>query len=88
MTDRRLVLRPREAARESGLPQRMIYEALRSGRLRSIPRGRTNLIPRRELEAFVEREADTPKIPESAAAARKRPPSTPSPGPASGTGDA
>ena len=56
MTER-LVLTPREAARISGLGRNYVYEALHAGKLHSIKRGRNYLIPRRELERFVEEEA-------------------------------
>ena len=59
----KLVLTPREAAQTSGLPRDCIYEALHDGRLRSIKRGRNNLIPHRELERFVEEEANGSRPP-------------------------
>ena len=55
-----LVVGVREAAKRSGLPRDFLYEAIRGGRLRVIhsgPAGRRVLVPVRELEAFVEREA-------------------------------
>jgi excisionase family DNA binding protein len=53
----KLVVTPREAAQISGLPRDFVYEALRDGRLQAIRRGRNFLIPRRELDRFVEEEA-------------------------------
>jgi excisionase family DNA binding protein len=60
----KLVLTPREAAKVSGLGRDFVYEALHAGKLRSIRRGRLYLIPRRELERFVEEEANGSPPPE------------------------
>jgi excisionase family DNA binding protein len=54
----KLVLTPREAARESGLGRDLIYEAIHDGRLPAIRRGRNFLIPRSALPRFVEEEAN------------------------------
>lgn len=60
-----LVTGVREAARGSGLPRDYLYRAIRDGRLRVIrsgPAGRRVLVPVRELEAFVEREAGIARV--------------------------
>jgi excisionase family DNA binding protein len=38
-----------------------IYQLVREGRIRSVRVGRKILIPRSELEAFIERELEVPK---------------------------
>lgn len=53
-----LLVSVRDAARELGIGRDSAYALVREGRLRSISVGRRILIPRTELEAFVEREAD------------------------------
>lgn len=53
-----LLLSVRDAARELGIGRDSAYGLVREGRLRSISVGRRILIPRAELERFVEREAD------------------------------
>jgi excisionase family DNA binding protein len=52
-----LVVSVREGARRLGLGRDTAYRLVREGRLRSLSVGRKILIPVRELEAFVEREA-------------------------------
>ena len=55
-----LVVGVREAAKGSGLPRDYLYRAIADGRLRVIrsgPARRRLLVPVRELEAFVAREA-------------------------------
>lgn len=52
-----LLVSVRDAARELGIGRDSAYQLVRVGRLRSISVGRRILIPRTELEAFVEREA-------------------------------
>jgi excisionase family DNA binding protein len=47
----------REAARLLNIGRDAAYALVREGRLRSVSVGRRVLIPRNELEAFVEREA-------------------------------
>ncbi len=55
-----LLLGVREAARELGIGRDTCYTLVREGRLRSVSLGRRRiLIPRTELEAFVDREAGT-----------------------------
>jgi len=56
-----LLLRPRAAARELGLGREAVYQLIREGRLRCVRVGRRLLVPRTELEAFVEREATAPQ---------------------------
>jgi excisionase family DNA binding protein len=46
----------RDAARELGIGRDTAYQLVRDGRLRAVRVGRRLLIPRTELEAFVERE--------------------------------
>lgn len=53
-----LLVSVRDAARELGIGRDSAYALVREGRLRSISVGRRILVPRTELEAFVEREAD------------------------------
>lgn len=53
-----LLVSVRDAARELGIGRDSTYALVREGRLRSISVGRRILVPRTELEAFVEREAD------------------------------
>lgn len=47
----------RAAARETGIPRDLLYSAIRDGRLRIIRSGRTALIPRAELQRWIEAEA-------------------------------
>ena len=58
MTDGPLLLSVREVAPLLRLGRDATYELVRSGRLRSIRLNRKVLIPRTELEAFVQRELD------------------------------
>jgi excisionase family DNA binding protein len=51
-----LLVTVREAAALLGLGRDRAYELVRSGRIRCIQVGRKRLVPRSELEAFVERE--------------------------------
>lgn len=53
-----LLISVRDAARELGIGRDTAYALVREGRLRSISVGRRILVPRAELERFVEREAD------------------------------
>jgi excisionase family DNA binding protein len=52
-----LLIGVREAARLLNIGRDAAYALVREGRLRSVSVGRRVLIPRNELEAFVEREA-------------------------------
>jgi len=52
-----LLLSVREAARLLGLGRDSTYQLIREGRLRAVRIGRRLLIPRTELEDFVQREA-------------------------------
>jgi excisionase family DNA binding protein len=52
-----LLVSVKDAARRLGLGRDSCYALVREGRLRSLFVGRRILIPVRELEAFVEREA-------------------------------
>lgn len=53
-----LLLGVRDAARRLGIGRDVCYQLVREGRLRAVRVGRRILIPRAELERFVEREAD------------------------------
>lgn len=53
----RLTLDVSEAAALLGLGRNTTYTLVRSGRLRSVRVGRRLVIPRSELDAFLEREA-------------------------------
>lgn len=53
-----LLVSVRDAARELGIGRDSAYALVREGRLRSISVGRRILVPRAELERFIEREAD------------------------------
>jgi excisionase family DNA binding protein len=52
-----LLLSVRDASRALGLGRDATYRLVREGRLRSVRVGRRSLVPRSELESFVEREA-------------------------------
>jgi excisionase family DNA binding protein len=52
-----LLISVREAAQRLGLGRDATYALVREGRLRTLAVGRRRLVPVRELEAFVEREA-------------------------------
>ena len=54
MTER-LLVSVREAAQILGLARDRTYELVRSGELRSLSVGRKRLVPRMELEAWIER---------------------------------
>jgi excisionase family DNA binding protein len=56
MSEPPLLLTVREAAAILGTGRDATYGLVRSGRIRSIPVGRKRLIPRSELERFIERE--------------------------------
>ena len=49
----RRALRPKEAARAYGVSRTLIYEWLKSGRLRSVRLGGARLIPVEALEALI-----------------------------------
>jgi excisionase family DNA binding protein len=53
-----LLVSVREAAKRLGIGRDACYALAHSGRLRSLAVGRKILIPPRELEAFVQREAE------------------------------
>ena len=53
-----LLVGVREAARELGIGRDSAYALVREGRLRHVSLGRRVLIPRTELEAFVQRELE------------------------------
>jgi len=52
-----LLIGVREAAAELGIGRDRAYQLVAEGRLRSLRLGRRVLVPRAELERFVEREA-------------------------------
>lgn len=51
-----LLIGARDAARRLGCGRDSAYELIRTGRLRAVKIGRRLLVPRSELDAFVERE--------------------------------
>jgi excisionase family DNA binding protein len=55
-SERPLLVGVRDAARELGLGRDATYALVREGRLRSVAVNRRILIPRSELNAFVQRE--------------------------------
>lgn len=57
LNDKRLTVHVAEAAELLGLGRNTTYDLLRSGRLRSVRVGRRFVIPRSEIDAFLEREA-------------------------------
>jgi excisionase family DNA binding protein len=57
LKDQRLTVHVAEAAELLGLGRNSTYDLLRSGRLRSVRVGRRFVIPRSEIDAFLEREA-------------------------------
>lgn len=52
-TDSRLLLDVQEAARMLSMGRTAVFEEIRRGRLKSVKRGRTRLIPVRCLDDFV-----------------------------------
>jgi excisionase family DNA binding protein len=52
--------RPREVWRESHGTRAQVYEALRSGELRAIRRGRSWLVPGHAVTAWISRVGDQP----------------------------
>jgi excisionase family DNA binding protein len=54
--DEPLLLSVRDAARRLNIGRDCCYSLVREGRLRSISVGNRRLIPKAELEAFIERE--------------------------------
>lgn len=57
LKDNRLTVYVAEAAELLGLGRNTTYDLVRSGRLRSVRVGRRLVIPRSEIDAFLEREA-------------------------------
>jgi excisionase family DNA binding protein len=55
--DKRITLDVADAAELLGLGRNTTYDLVRSGRLRSVRVGRRLVIPRSEIDAFLEREA-------------------------------
>lgn len=53
-----LLVSVREAARELGVGRDTCYQLAREGRLRTVRVGRRVLVPRSELQSFVEREVE------------------------------
>ncbi|MDP9223658.1 MAG: helix-turn-helix domain-containing protein [Actinomycetota bacterium] len=51
MTDR--LMRPREVAIQYALPRDLVYEGLKSGRLKAIHRGNRHLVPEWAVAAFI-----------------------------------
>ncbi len=66
MTEPPLLLGVRDASRELGVGRDTAYALIREGRLRAVHVGRRLLVPRCELEAFVQREvlSEPPEQPE------------------------
>ena len=52
--DVQLLFRPCEAAAVLSLSRSVVFDLIRSGRLRSVKEGRTRLIPRSALQEYVE----------------------------------
>jgi excisionase family DNA binding protein len=50
-----LLLTTREAAKELGVGRDRCYQLIRTGAIRSVPVGNRRLIPRSELEAWIQR---------------------------------
>jgi excisionase family DNA binding protein len=60
-----LLLSVREWARAEGVGRDLAYRLVREGRVRSVAIGRKRLIPRSELEAWIQRETNNghPRVP-------------------------
>jgi len=61
-----LLVGVRQAAAIAGTGRDAMYELVRSGAVRSIQMGRRHLIPRTELEAWIEREMEGGDVPTDA----------------------
>jgi excisionase family DNA binding protein len=53
-----LTLTVNETAQALNISRATVYQLIRAGRLRTLKAGRRTLIPRRELDAFLERELE------------------------------
>lgn len=58
MSTEPILLGIREAGRELGIGRNTVYELVNTGRIRSVVVGNRRLVPRSELEAWIERELE------------------------------